>query len=698
MDKLMGGRFVVTVESSGCVERIEPRVGEVRTKLTTIGAIADETSQHVEKMSQFFDPQVRGDCVVHDLTEGRWASLRRGQALPGCELVQTWQREDDHWEWVLTLQRLEGASRELRVDLTIPMPIFPGPPGSGHSRWHLWAPVSEAPFGDDYGIKTFHHAKCMDESTDIPLPLCCLFNPSSEADLGLAFLLPPDQMRYVDFQFNQRDWLTTVTFHNVAAVAGQTPRLRLWLFDHEGDWRPALGWARRMFPALLGPAAGQEKIDGNMAYTVPVTRRQIAAWSQKMRLKWNELVLYHDFGNYAPDEPFDASQFKTPEHPEWSHDGLTYDEVNRYVDMCHRHGVSVMPYFNLTDGESEIAERFPDAVARSANGEGLVTWNYYNRRQFCVLMNCDPQYSWFEFIMSQYETLVQRVPQIDGFFFDQTGYGWIDTAHFDGETFWQGRPAYNLGHMYVRAFREVRRRFPRPRFVGMGNGVCRWQLLEFVDGAMAEGTPSFLGGVSPMCPERPVMCLAEGEYAFQNALLYGAWLHVSPYYRYPSTAPLPADAVRLFKAYNPLFEFLEGRKWVYAARPLQVEFAGENAYVAPLLHPHGSTIRANLFETPTGDYVVVVGAIPRGVMSGGGFLAGVSVKVRAPGLSPTWQALLFGPDYRGYRVREVEPAADGYLEIGIPRHGAATMIVLTRSLAELRGRRAWLKLRERALE
>jgi hypothetical protein len=697
MKQLSDDRFVFTVDRHGCVDRIAPTIRTAGARLDTIGAIFDVTARHKGVLKEFFDPKVRGDCVVHDHHSHRAASLRHGQTLPCCATRQAWRRVAGHWEWTLTIAHAKGRARELSVELRLPLPIYPGSVASGHSRWALWAPIAGAPFEGEYGLRIFHHCKCVDEDTDLPMPLFVLYRRTGDFDLGLSYLLPPDQMRYVDFLFNQRDWLMTATFRNLALTEGGAIRLRLLCFSHAGDWRPALGWARKQYPALLGAVKGQEKIDGNMAYTVPIPERQVRNWVRTMGLKWNELVLYRDFGNFTQDEPFDASHFRTPEHPEWSADGLTWDAVNRYVDMCHEQGVSVMPYFNLWECESGLARRFSDSIVRILDGNELTTWRYYDKTKHCIQMNADPQYSWFQFVFPQYIELYRRVPQIDGFFFDQSGMGWIDTAHFDGETFYAGKPAYNLGNMYVRAYREVRKAFPRPRFICQANGPCRWQLMEFFDGSMAEGVPSFLGRDALLCPERPVMCLAEGEYAFQMALLYGAWLHVSPYYRYAMKTPLPKDAVRLFAAYNPLFEFLKGRKWVYAPAPLQVTVTPRNEYTAPLIYPGLESLRANLFETPSGDYVATVLAAPRGIMSRERFLRGVTVRVKTPGIRAYSTAVVFGPDYKGYYVREPRMSGDGYAEIRIPRHGAATMVVLTKDFSRLQNAYDWTKLREKEL-
>jgi len=687
--------FELRTHQSGCVEKIVPLLQFVRAADVPIGAIADENAAQLATVEEFFDPKVSGDCVVHDRLEHALFSLRHNQASPRFSFHQQWEARDDYWEWRLEIKHVSGRERELQVDLLLPHPIFPGPPGPGHSGWHLWMPAAGAPYGNDYGLKSMHCCKCIDEQTDTPLPLATLYNPRKEASLGFSVLMPPEETWYVDFHFDQREWLTRIVFKNIGLLPGGAALLKLWCFPHAGDWRAALGWVRQKFPALLGKVNGQEKIDGNMAYTLAaIPERRIADWARKMKLKWNEMVIYRDFSNFAPEEPFDASHFKTPEHPEWSADNLTYDKVRKYVEMCHKHGVMVMPYFNMTDGESELVEKkFPESIARITNGDKLVTWRYYDRTRHTLLMNCDPQYPYFDFILAQFEKILKKIPEIDGFFFDQSSYGWIDTAHFDGLTFYDNRPAYNLSNAYLRAFKKLRAVFPRPRIIGMGNAPCRWQLMEYLDGAMAEGDPKFLSRVAFLSPERPTICLAEGETAFQGALYYGAWLHVSPYYRYPTRAPLPKDAVKLFSRYNPLFEFFRGRKWVYAPNPLQARINQKSKYEDYLINS-GEPVKANIFETFWGEYAVVVCALPKGLAVKKPFCETVEINVKVPAVEQLKTAVVFGADYDGFYALQPQAGSDGYYTIRLPRHGAASMIILTESLPKLKSVYAWTKLQE----
>ncbi|MCF6175231.1 MAG: hypothetical protein L3J71_05660 [Victivallaceae bacterium] len=662
------------------MDKILPRLESVTAQLDTIGAVADANARHIDKVDEFFDPQVHGDCLIDDkLTQQRY-SFRYHEQQPGSwQAKQQWVDRQDYWEWTLEIDHLHGDQRELSVELQLPHPIFPGKLGSGHSKWQLWLPIAQESLGSDYGLRKVHFCQCLDEKTDVPFPLCSLFHNAADVSLGLSYLLPPDQNWYTDFEVDQRNWMTKITFKYLGLTEHGSIKLRLWCFSHAGDWRPAVGWVREKFPELLGPVAGQEKLEGNMAYTIPmIPEKRISDWSQQMHLRWNELFYCRNFGDYFPAEPFDSNHFKTTEHPEWSVDNLNYDDINRYIDMCHKHEVKVMPYFNIAECESEIARtKFPESIAKFFNGNEKIPWIYYDRKNYNVCMNSDPAYPWFDFVMGQFEQLLKRCPGIDGFFFDQMNYGWIDTAHFDGETFFNNQPAYNMGNMYLRALKKMREIFPRPRINGIGNGIVRWQMMEYLDGVMAEGDPDTLGRFSFLAPERPTICLAEGENAFQNALYYGSWVHVSPYYRYPTTEPLPEDAIKLFAAYTPLMKLLEGRKMVYTPNPLRVEFTADNLYKTSLLNSK-EKIKANIFRTAQGGYAIVILALPKGMTLTDSYLS-LTVRVNLPENKILRQAAVFTVENRESTLAETTLTQNGELEIKIPKHGAATLVVLSDS-------------------
>lgn len=693
------GDFNLTIDKHHCVQEIRPNLRCITERRETVGAVGDDNAVHTEAMTEFFDPKARGDVRIFDELQKSYISLKKKSSTPHFRASQSWSRRKNNCvEWTLEIKHTGGKERELSVELVLPQPIFPGSIGSGHAKWHLWGPAKDAPYKPDYGLKQFHHCKCIDEETDVPLPLFTLFDPRPESDIGLSYLLPPDQVWYTDFRFDQRNWLTTVRFNNLGLIKAGTITLKLWMFSHRGCYRSAVEWVRNRFPVLFAPVKGQEKVDGNMAYTIPlIPEKRTADWVQNMNYKWNELFQAREFGNYVPPDPFDCDHFVTDEHPEWAVYGVTYEKLNNYIEMCHRHGVNVMPYFNVGECESEIAERdFKDSIARTVTGDKLITWKYYDKRQHNILMNCDPAYSWCDAVLDQFRQLKKKLPGIDGFWYDQMGYGWIDTAHFDGSTFYNNRPAYNMTHMYMRALKRMRHYFPGTRMNGMGNAPVRWQLMEFLDGAMSEGSEEFMDRLSPICPERPTVLLAEGETAFQNALLYGSNLHVSPYYRYPTTEALPRDAVRLFKMYNPLLEFLTGRKWVYDPNPLAVSWKPPSIYRG-LINQQGNNLKSNIYKDPMENYIIPITVVTKGVMTSSRFIEDVKVDVRVKDGAQLKKAVIFGVDYKGYYVKPVKQQQDGSLTITVPKHGVASMVVLTKDVKKLKGNREWLKFKEHQL-
>ena len=140
-------------------------------------------------------------------------------------------------------------------------------------------------------------------------------------------------------------------------------------------------------------------------------------------------------------------------------------------------------------------------------------------------------------------------------------------------------------------------------------------------------------------------------------------------------------------------ELLEGRKWVYAANPLMVQINSGNIYKTSLLN-YGENIKANIFKTSWGEYAVVVLALPKGLALKDQRHASLAIKVKVPENDTLRQAVVFGADYKGYSLAKPVSAGDGYLEIAVPRHGVATMVILTNNFNHLRSMRKWTKFSE----
>jgi hypothetical protein len=93
----------------------------------------------------------------------------------------------------------------------------------------------------------------------------------------------------------------------------------------------------------------------------------------------------------------------------------------------------------------------------------------------------------------------------------------------------------------------------------------------------------------------------------------------------------------------------------------------------------------------------VVLAMPIGLALGNSRHVSLSVKFKVPKNAALTQAVIFGADYKGYSVVQPILAEDGHLGFTIPKHGVATMIVLTNDFNHLRSMGKWAKFSEKNL-
>jgi len=59
--------------------------------------------------------------------------------------------------------------------------------------------------------------------------------------------------------------------------------------------------------------------------------------------------------------------------------------------------------------------------------------------------------------------------------------------------------------------------------------------------------------------------------------------------------------------------------------------------------------------------------------------------------------VVMGVDYSGYYTLDTGVGGDARLELTLPKHGVASLVVLTRDLGQLKSIRDWLKFRESTL-
>jgi hypothetical protein len=121
---------------------------------------------------------------------------------------------------------------------------------------------------------------------------------------------------------------------------------------------------------------------------------------------------------------------------------------------------------------------------------------------------------------------------------------------------------------------------------------------------------------------------------------------------------------------------------VYDPSPLKVQVEFDNLYKTSTLN-YNENIKANIFKTAWGDYAIVVLALPKGLALEKNRYMPLTVNVRVPEKKSLKQAVVMGADYQGYSIAKTSLKDDGYLEFKVPKHGAATLIILTKEFNKL---------------
>jgi hypothetical protein len=329
-----------------------------------------------------------------------------------------------------------------------------------------------------------------------------------------------------------------------------------------------------------------------------------------MNLKFNEILHFNDFGNYAPQEPWNCRNFWSPKASWRKVDGLTWSKLRNYIRSCKDLDIGAFLYINFADCESSLArKRYPDAIVRNEWGKEMVTWVYPDLRRHCLMMNPDPQFGFSSAILEQAREIIERLPELDGFHMDQTGYGWIDTAHSDGVTMLDNKPAYNMLRGYRRIGKLFRQLCTENGKLIESNGLIHFQQLEDVDMLMAEGSLPTLARYSPICSQRSLLFLSTGEKGFQWSLKHGSFPHVAPYEWVPKPGlKVDKKITQLYQAYLPITSLLNGATWVLEPNCLKLpRQEGDENYIG--------NITGNFFHLTNNDYLVTLLQAPQSVLN-----------------------------------------------------------------------------------
>ena len=560
--------------------------------------------------------RVEGECLDGELI------LRKAYKGAPWLLTERYRLEDDAIAWTAELALDEGEFRSCAISMRIPWPrgrLF------GNYSTAFWAARENMPsaphrFAEislEYGEIT----------SGITIPALCCYRGEDKAGLMLAM---PFDFRTPRFSFTSQhrgpdlevryDWLAL-------APGGCPARTSLLLRGTGGHWRPALGWLYRRFREYFEPRSTliERLWGGHMAGWSDV-RAEEARIMKALGATWQEMHFHFPaYGNYHPEgvESWPIGHFAVDLRPgpgladARATSPVSVEMIRRSIRTLHAHGLAALPYIQVTgDGDEErLDPAFEGSRARDLDGNRIST--YFG----CHQMNSDPSLPFGRDIIRQIRGMVARYPDMDGVFLDQPCYNFLDTAHDDGITAVNNRPAYMTGFNYFPHL-ELLSTLLHPEKTIIGNAPFEVGILKYIDGFMAEGHGWLCDHLQYYGLAKPMFFLCSGaqrgderalEMMFQRCLIYGAGF---------TSGPESLHCKDIYDRYLPLLARLARRRWVFDPDPLSLPFG----------------FSGDLFVNPAGSLVAsIVGTVPR---CGGRALPAQTVRVRTESGKEVKQVIL----------------------------------------------------------
>jgi hypothetical protein len=511
---------------------------------------------------------------------------------------------------------------------------------------------------------------------------------SHSADAGLT-LLSPLTIPIQGFQVTiPTSGAVQVGRLNLRLEPRSAVSTQLFLDLHQPDWRPGLDYVRTKYPDhFYVHDATAVRINGPFLWSPTAPEEQVRQWRQQ-GVRWVEVHFTYPFlGKYFPDQS--AWTPALDDHWAWekmsSPPGVLLpqtpfkvirnylekrltpwenrEKVDSFIHLLHRYNIKALMYWQPSEcWDRYAAGRFMNDAVLNADGNHVPAW-YED-----VVLEPRPGSKWAEYVEQQFKSLLAFYPEADGIFEDQSHYDLLDYAHDDGFSIHDGKPAYRMGYAICLLASRLSKYAHSLGKVVWWNGPYQIELGSIGDGHLAEGSSEYIQWLG--IGNSPITSGAWYPGLYDRMLLIGSQIAspsltpISFPYRYsheiPANAQIPAEELRDFDHYEPLFDQIREREWVLTPNAVEV--------------PKG--FEANIFRQPNGNYVVPV------VTSWGGESTGTSldlpVTVRVHDAGAIQCVYLLTANQQGwFRVPWKRQGND--LRIEIPRHHHASLLVLART-------------------
>ncbi|MGB3479788.1 MAG: family 16 glycoside hydrolase [bacterium] len=491
----------------------------------------------------------------------------------GSIIKQYYQLDSLGLLWKVDYKHLKNDTNEVSFKFSIPI---------SDMMEHIFYPANGAP--EEIDNMTLHEFIYRQH---LFIPMISFY--SITRDYGLT-LVVPFEVKKPSLSFSFHEKIIDVAFYHYCATKNRKINVALYFIPHKGDWRPGLYYLSQRYPEYFSSRVENISYNDGWYYLGhPYDDKNIIPLLRKRDVKWIELHGYFPFyGLYAPNTD-EWNIYTNRENSNKKHsmnvNGLSsnsYAYMNELINAWRQQDIHVYLYYQCFEAWKDYAQsHFSGDIAIKQNGLSIPAF------KSCYLLNPDPMNEWGIYIQRQLQKLLSCYPGINGIFYDRMDYMDYDFAHDDGITMVNGKPAYMLGFALEKINEYVLDIIHKEGKFIWGNGPTSIEVCKNIDGIMAEGNLKKLRKIQYLGLVRPIVYLPydrtpkETEIKLKNALLCGA---------FPSITLGSIDCQQLERKYKPLFNLMQGRKWVLTENP--VKCPKKLAY--------------NVFKTPDGNYLVPI--------------------------------------------------------------------------------------------
>lgn len=684
-------------------------------------ALAGSFQVHASNITAYLNKQGEITRIVSTREPGKHLSIKVlgrtvlqgcvvGQVKPkrlaagGVEFTKTLTHGGSGQTCRLTERFLPGERGSVRWEIEI---VGDGGPWSTPIETHLaWPATADTKFwttwGDSrpegspgwndplipasFGARSLHYgASDVLNSQGFSVPIATVIEAANDAGLSLA-LDPGDRVIELDLSTTAEGEIVFARSNNRIS-ADRPVRFSMDLVAHAGDWRAGLGWMVERYPEQFNPPNPLTyQIAGNAAYA-EYEGSELDAYklfSMSFRVNWKASFDFYTMGMFLPPVGDNVEYVcqrmddGTPEFP------TSIAHLREYSEQMRRSGFHVLNYFNVgqfgfglnTDGppprKSSDADLWdPNEFAWYALQDAFLyddAGKIRHGSQKDIRMDVgEPVY--MRFMMEQARRHIEAFPASAGLCLDEMQFlRWYNPRRDDGFTWRNGKPARALVNSWKDWMNHL-----GPMMSGAGKVIYantlyrRLDLARHLDGIYDEFAyePYSLNTLCFMTLRKPILAWTidlkpDPDAYFQRNLYLGANVTVPYPMNNHEVMPSGSEFDRHFVDYGPLFDAMQGRKWVLQPHVISADVPGA---------------KTNLFEIP------------------GGYLAYITFAGERDSAKLLLRGLPKLPSQSGFSVESIRPGEAEWTSLTAEQKpdNLSLDVTLTRGCAAVKLSYLWIK-------